>query len=78
MINNNFFFKIQDYGIGIPQKDQEFLFNAFHRAQNSKAIPGTGLGLNIISTLIQNSGGTIEFTSVENEGSTFIINLPLN
>jgi hypothetical protein len=69
-------FKITDNGIGIPEKDQKFIFNRYFRAENALNVPGTGIGLNIIKTHINNLGGTLSFKSQLNIGSTFIINLP--
>ena len=69
--------EIQDKGIGIPKEDQENLFETFFRAQNVTYIQGTGLGLNIVKRYLDLMGGIIEFTSIENEGSTFTVILPL-
>lgn len=69
-------FKVQDFGIGIPQSDQAKLFDAFHRASNVGATQGTGLGLNIALRAVELHGGHLSFTSVENEGSTFVCDLP--
>jgi len=40
--------EVKDHGIGIPKKDQEQLFERFHRAENATNIQGTGLGLHIV------------------------------
>ena len=42
---------IRDQGIGIPEADREWLFNAFHRGHNVSDRPGTGLGLVIVKAL---------------------------
>ncbi len=63
----------KDNGIGIPEEEQHNIFKIFFRAKNAEAIQGTGLGLNITHELIKIMGGSIAFTSKENEGSTFII-----
>lgn len=68
---------VRDYGIGIPLKDQENLFKSFHRAKNASGIPGTGLGLAITHRAVDSMQGTLEFVSIENEGTTFTILLPL-
>lgn len=72
--------KIKDTGIGIPKSEQSILFKRFQRASNAvKLSPdGTGLGLYIVKSMVEIFNGTIEFTSVENEGTTFIVNLPIN
>ncbi|EMR01237.1 hybrid sensor histidine kinase/response regulator [Cesiribacter andamanensis] len=67
---------VQDQGIGIPEADQAHLFTPFFRAHNVTNIQGTGLGLNIVKKYIDIMGGTLEFSSVLDEGSTFTISFP--
>jgi PAS domain S-box-containing protein len=69
-------FRIQDEGIGIPEKDQRHLFETFHRAQNVGKIPGTGLGLAIVKQCVEQHGGTITFESAEGVGTTFTVTVP--
>ncbi|MCK0131752.1 ATP-binding protein [Flavobacteriaceae bacterium F08102] len=69
-------FRIKDSGIGIPKKDQKNIFNRYFRAENALTTQGTGIGLNIVKSHIENLGGTITFESVENSGSTFILTIP--
>lgn len=71
-------FRIRDQGIGIPQEDQERLFQAFHRAKNVGTISGTGLGLVIIQRAVEAHGGAINFESQEGVGSTFIVTIPVS
>lgn len=71
-------FKVIDKGIGIPQKDQKFIFNRYFRAENALNNQGTGIGLNIVKSHLENLGGSISFTSKENEGSMFKFELPMN
>jgi two-component system phosphate regulon sensor histidine kinase PhoR len=68
-----------DHGIGIPAQQQSLLFGRFARAENARAygIGGTGLGLYLCRELIERHGGRIWFESVEGQGSTFFIALPL-
>jgi two-component system, LuxR family, sensor kinase FixL len=68
---------IVDSGIGIPEKDQINLFEPFHRAKNVGTRQGTGLGLAVTKRAIEMHGGYIDFESVENEGTTFTITLPI-
>jgi PAS domain S-box-containing protein len=70
-------FVIRDYGIGIPEADQAQLFESFHRASNIRNIPGTGLGLVIVKRSVERHGGTITFSSLHHEGTTFIVRIPL-
>jgi PAS domain S-box-containing protein len=69
---------IKDQGIGISREDQKHLFERFFRGRNATAIQGTGLGLNIVLKYLELLRGTIEFTSAENEGTTFTIKFPSN
>ncbi len=71
--------RIEDTGIGIPPKDIENIFGQFNRSENSSVgkYEGTGLGLSICSHLISMMSGTIEVSSVPNQGSVFTLRLPL-
>lgn len=68
---------IKDEGIGIPEKEQKFIFDRYFRAENALTSQGTGIGLNIVKNHIENMRGTISFESKENIGSTFILTIPL-
>ncbi|HEE7815037.1 TPA: two-component sensor histidine kinase BarA [Salmonella enterica] len=74
--------QIRDTGIGIPERDQSRLFQAFRQADASisRRHSGTGLGLVITQKLVNEMGGDISFHSQPNRGSTFWfhINLDLN
>ncbi|SNY75568.1 two-component sensor histidine kinase BarA [Enterobacter sp. CC120223-11] len=74
--------QIRDTGIGIPERDQSRLFQAFRQADASisRRHGGTGLGLVITQKLVKEMGGDISFHSQPNRGSTFWfhINLDLN
>jgi len=67
---------VRDQGIGISEADMKNLFGRFFRGANAVAIPGTGLGLNIVTKYLELMQGTITCTSELNVGSTFYINLP--
>ncbi|GAL72479.1 PAS domain-containing sensor histidine kinase [Jejuia pallidilutea] len=69
-------FTIKDQGIGIPEKDQKNIFNRYFRAGNVLHTQGTGIGLNIVKSHLENLGGTIVFKSEEGKGSTFTLTLP--
>ena len=70
---------ISDTGIGIPKKDQSKIFTKLFRAENVKGedVEGTGLGLYIIKSIIEESGGVISFESIEGTGTTFLVSLPI-
>ena len=65
---------ISDNGEGIDPEFQPQVFEMFFRGTNNE--PGSGLGLYIAKTAIIRLQGTIDFTSVYNEGSTFSIRIP--
>lgn len=72
------FIEVKDNGIGISAEDQKHLFESFFRGGNAINIPGTGLGLNIIYRYIKLLHGEITIYSQLNQGTTFIIELPIN
>lgn len=71
-------FRVQDEGIGIPLKDQNRLFETFHRASNVSGFQGTGLGLSIVKKCVELHGGDIEVKSQVGMGTTITVTLPLN
>lgn len=77
--NENMLIKISDTGYGIPNLQKSRIFTKLFRADNVKAkeTEGTGLGLYIIKSILDNSGGAITFDSEENKGTTFYVRLPL-
>lgn len=70
---------ISDTGIGIPENQQESIFEKFTQVENAsqRQYKGTGLGLSIVKNIIENMGGKIWLESVEGEGSTFYFTLPI-
>jgi hypothetical protein len=70
-------FEIKDSGIGIPLKDQKHIFERYFRAENALTNQGTGIGLNIIKGHLESLNGSILFQSIEDEGTTFIVKLPI-
>jgi Osmosensitive K+ channel histidine kinase len=69
--------RVKDTGIGIPARQQARIFERFVRADNAQDIGGTGLGLYLCRELVDRHSGRIWFESVENQGSTFFVTLPL-
>ena len=70
---------VRDYGIGIPAYQQGRIFSRFMRADNAHDhnIGGTGLGLYLCRELVERHNGRIWFESLEGQGSTFYVSLPL-
>lgn len=75
-----FFVKVADSGIGIPEAEQDFIFERFYRVDKarSRETGGTGLGLSITKNVIQMHHGAIKVYSKEGEGTTFNVRIPLN
>ncbi|MFM7903169.1 MAG: sensor histidine kinase, partial [Bacteroidota bacterium] len=67
---------VTDQGIGIPESEQQHIFDRFFRANNAVNIQGTGLGLNIVKKYAELMGGQISFTSQQGIGTTFQVALP--
>jgi len=71
--------EVADTGIGIPESEQERLFQRFFRSSTAteQAIPGTGLGLVISKAIAEAHGGRVSVSSVVGEGTCFRVELPL-
>tara|TARA_R110002096_G_scaffold400804_2_gene597527 strand:- start:29755 stop:33621 length:3867 start_codon:yes stop_codon:yes gene_type:complete len=67
--------EIIDEGLGIPKDQQKFILKRYYRARNAinSQRPGTGLGLMMVKKLLEKTGGSIDFSSEENKGTTFTI-----
>lgn len=72
--------EVSDNGIGIPEDALEHIYERFYRVDksHSRQIGGTGLGLAITRNAILLHRGTIKVESVENEGTTFTVRIPLS
>lgn len=77
--NTSIMIKVTDNGYGIPKYQQNQIFKKLFRADNvrEKEINGTGLGLYIAKSVVDDAGGRIWFESEENKGSTFFVTLPV-
>ncbi|MFA6322798.1 MAG: ATP-binding protein [Candidatus Buchananbacteria bacterium] len=75
----NLLIKVADNGYGIPTGQQEKIFTKLFRADNvrEKDAEGTGLGLYIVKSILNQSGGKIWFESIEGKGTTFNVTIPL-
>jgi two-component system, sensor histidine kinase and response regulator len=79
LTQNQIIIIIHDWGIGIPENEQQYVFEQFYRARNANSIPGTpgvGIGLTIAKQIVNFQGGDIEIFSTENEGTAVKVTLP--
>lgn len=74
-----FYIKVADSGVGIPEDEQENVFERFYRVDKarSRETGGTGLGLSITRNAILIHRGAIKIYSKEKEGTTFTVRIPL-
>jgi len=70
---------VRDQGAGIPEVDQEHVFERFYRVDGplSKKTKGTGLGLYLAKAVVEAHGGSIRVKSKPGSGSTFYFTIPL-
>jgi DNA-binding response OmpR family regulator len=78
-LQDNVRVEVTDHGLGIPAEFRSRIFQKFSQADSSdtRQKGGTGLGLSITKELVERMGGRIGFDSVEGQGATFYIELPI-
>jgi signal transduction histidine kinase len=69
----------KDTGIGLNKQELERIFDRFYRADiaRTRSVEGTGLGLSIVATIVTLHGGQMNVNSKVNEGTTFVVTLPI-
>ncbi|MCK5088881.1 MAG: sensor histidine kinase, partial [Hyphomicrobiaceae bacterium] len=67
--------EVRDYGLGIDEGDLPGMLARFFRPKTSTGIAGTGIGLNLVKSLVAMHGGTVNVESKKGEGSTFTVRL---
>jgi len=79
--NNRCFIRVKDNGKGIPADKLPFIFERFFRAEETDLTSdegGTGIGLSLVKTIVEQHQGQIEVESTPGEGSIFTVWLPIN
>ncbi len=74
--NNQVQFEVADNGQGIPPESLPHLFDRFYRVPDTEA-EGSGLGLSIVKSIVEKHNGNIQVASIEGQGSTFTVTLPI-
>ena len=69
---------VADTGVGIPAHELERIFDRFFRGTEAlgRRVPGTGLGLTIVRSIVEEHGGSIAFDSEPGRGTTVVVELP--
>lgn len=75
LVGEKLMFSVHDKGIGVPQEEQDLLFERFYRGSNAAREQGTGLGLSIVRQYLELMGGSIQFRSRPGE-TVFEVELP--
>lgn len=73
-------FEVEDHGFGIPEADRDKIYDKLFRAHNilERDTDGTGIGLYLVKSIMDNLNGDIWFSSQENKGTTFYLFFPLS
>ena len=76
--DGNVVWRVRDNGIGIPEEDQEHIFERFYRVDKARGreTGGTGLGLSIVKQMVRMHDGTITVRSTPGKGSEFVVTFP--
>jgi len=67
---------VSDTGRGMTPEEQEHIFDRFYRGPDGRTVPGTGLGLSVVKSLVDLHGGTITVESEPERGSLFTVRIP--
>jgi len=79
LTETNLHLQVSDTGVGIPEEQQDYIFDAFYQVDGTitRQYEGTGMGLAIVEFFVTKMEGTIRVTSRVDMGTTFYINLPV-
>ena len=75
--NDKLFLEVSDTGIGISASQLPHLFEMFYQGEGEGSNIGSGIGLSLVKQIVDSVGGTINVTSEEKKGSTFLITMPI-
>ena len=68
--------EIADTGLGIPETEIDRVWEELYRGEQARGIPGSGLGLPLVRSIIEKHGGSVELRSRPDQGTVFSVHLP--
>ena len=68
--------EVADTGLGLPDDELPHVFDELYRGQQSRGIPGSGLGLALVKAVIERHGGAVSVRSLSEQGTVFQLHLP--
>jgi two-component system OmpR family sensor kinase len=73
---SNIIIEVADTGPGIPQAEQDFVWNELYRGEGARGVSGSGLGLALVRSIVQRHGGKVSLRSRPGQGTVFALQLP--
>lgn len=67
------FLQVRDHGPGVPEQERQLVFERFRRGRNSDGIPGSGIGLAVVQTLVDQMGGSVSIEDAEGGGAVVVL-----
>jgi two-component system sensor histidine kinase MprB len=67
---------VLDHGPGVPEGESELVFDRFHRSDEARSMPGSGLGLSIVRDVVEAHGGSVHATNRPDGGADIGFQLP--
>jgi signal transduction histidine kinase len=67
--------RVQDQGPGVPEADRGRIFERFWRGRHAAGVPGSGIGLSVVQTLVEQMEGSIHVEAAEGGGAAFVLSL---
>ena len=68
---------VADDGMGIPPEDLVRIFHRFYRGDQSRSLPGSGLGLSLVQAVARAHGGDVQVQSTPGQGARFTVTIPV-
>jgi two-component system sensor histidine kinase MprB len=69
---------VLDHGGGVPEGEEQRIFDRFHRAESARSMPGSVLGLSIVRDVVERAGGAVSATNRDGGGAAIGFTLPVS